>query len=53
VRNAICSDFADHAFRSQRNPELRMAHCGVVSYRLLLMRGATRIAELGSKIDYR
>ena len=31
VRNAICSAYAGHAFRSGANPELRMAHCEIKS----------------------
>jgi aminoglycoside phosphotransferase (APT) family kinase protein len=49
VRNAICSGFAANAFTTELNPELRMAHCGIVSYRLLLLRGAEKIAALGMK----
>jgi aminoglycoside phosphotransferase (APT) family kinase protein len=49
VRNAICSAFAANAFATELNPELRMAHCGIVSYRLLLLRAADKITQLGMK----
>jgi aminoglycoside phosphotransferase (APT) family kinase protein len=47
VRNSICSDCATKAFWSGRNPELRMAHCGIMSSKQVLLMGAQRIAKLG------
>jgi len=44
VRNAIFSVFAGNAFRTHRNPEMRMAHCEEKSYPMLLLRGANLIA---------
>lgn len=44
VRNAIFSIFAGNAFRTGRNPEMRMAHCEERSYKMLLLRGAKLIA---------
>jgi aminoglycoside phosphotransferase (APT) family kinase protein len=52
VRNALFSHFAGNAFRTGRNPELRMAHCEMKSYNMLLLRGAQRILDrerLGSE----
>lgn len=44
VRNASFANYAGSAFRHGRNPELRMAHCAIKSYNMLLLRGAQRIA---------